>query len=82
MIRSSERLNDLKPLTAIAERLGKTPRTGYTLRWLLERNVLIIPKTVRPERMQENAALYDFELSAADHAAIAAQSTLALETSR
>ncbi len=70
LIRSSERLNDLKPLTAIAERLGKTP-AQVTLRWLLERDVLIIPKTVRPERMQENAALYDFELSAADHAAIA-----------
>jgi diketogulonate reductase-like aldo/keto reductase len=42
------------------------------LRWNIQREVVTIPKTVRKERMAENAALADFELSVADMAAIAA----------
>lgn len=42
------------------------------LRWNLERGFVVIPKTVRPERMTENAAVFDFELTKEDHQAIAA----------
>ena len=34
------------------------------LRWALQHNVVAIPKSARNERIEENAALYDFELDA------------------
>ncbi len=56
---------------AIAERLDKTP-AQVVLRWGVQRGTSIIPKTSRPERLVENAALFDFELTAADMAAVSA----------
>ena len=41
------------------------------LRWLTQRGVVAIPKSVRKERMAENFAIFDFRLSAEDMAAIA-----------
>jgi len=40
------------------------------LRWLTQRGVVAIPKSVRPERMAENFNIFDFELSAEDMEAI------------
>lgn len=40
------------------------------LRWLTQRGVIAIPKSVRKERMAENLNIFDFELSAADMEAI------------
>lgn len=57
-------------LSKIAARLGKSV-AQVILRWDLQREVAVISKTVRPERMAENQALWDFELSAEDMAAIA-----------
>ena len=56
---------------AIAERLGKTP-AQVVLRWGVQRGTSIIPKTSRPERLLENANLFDFELTAADMTAVGA----------
>lgn len=45
------------------------------LRWLVQRGVVVIPKSVRRERMEENFAAADLELTDADVAAIAALDT-------
>lgn len=57
-------------LTQIGEKHGKTA-AQVALRWLLQNDVIIIPKTVHKERMQENLNLFDFELDADDMQAIA-----------
>lgn len=57
-------------LTQIGEKYGKTA-AQVALRWLLQSDVIIIPKTVYKERMQENLNLFDFELDAEDMQAIA-----------
>jgi diketogulonate reductase-like aldo/keto reductase len=48
---------------------GKTP-VQVSLRWILQHGVATIPKSVRRERIEENADVYDFELSDAEMAAI------------
>jgi diketogulonate reductase-like aldo/keto reductase len=36
------------------------------LRWLIQRGIIVIPKSVHSERQKENLAIFDFELTAAD----------------
>ena len=45
------------------------------LRWLIQRDVVVIPKSVRPERMHENLDVFDFELTADEMARIVALDT-------
>ena len=40
------------------------------LRWALQKGVTVIPKSVTQGRIASNARLFDFELSAADVAAL------------
>jgi 2,5-diketo-D-gluconate reductase A len=42
------------------------------LRWLIQRDVVVVQKSVRPERMRENIDLFDFELTDDEMALIAA----------
>ncbi len=61
-------------LRAIAAKHGKT--TGQVmLRWLIQRGIVVIPKTVRKERMLENIAVFDFALDADDMEQIATLDT-------
>lgn len=54
---------------AIASKRGKTP-AQVLLRWQVQRGVVAIPKSVTPSRIAENAAIFDWELSAEEVAAI------------
>ena len=54
-----------------AERLNKTP-AQIVLRWGVQRGTAVIPKTTKAQRMVENAALFDFELSEQEMGAISA----------
>lgn len=57
-------------LGAIAARHGKSI-AQVVLRWLLQRGVVAIPKSIRPARIAENFHVFDFELGPEDMAAIA-----------
>lgn len=50
---------------AIAQRYRKTP-TQVALRYLVQREIVIIPKTTSKERMKENIDIFDFSLSSED----------------
>ena len=54
---------------AIAGRLGRTP-AQVLLRWCVERELPVIPKSTHRERIAENAQIFDFRLSADDLAAL------------
>ena len=56
-------------LSAIAARHGVTV-PQVVLRWLLQRGIVAIPKSVTPSRIAANADLFGFELSDADMAEI------------
>jgi 2,5-diketo-D-gluconate reductase A len=58
-------------IVTIARRIGRTP-AQVVLRWHIERGDIVFPKSVSPERIRENFALFDFELSGEDVAAISA----------
>jgi 2,5-diketo-D-gluconate reductase A len=49
-------------LSQIAETHGKSV-AQVVLRWLVQRNVVVIPKSVRPDRMAQNLDIFDFTLS-------------------
>ena len=57
-------------LSAIAAEHGKSV-AQVILRWLIQRDIVVIPKSVRPERMRENIDIFDFELSDEENARIA-----------
>jgi diketogulonate reductase-like aldo/keto reductase len=61
-------------LAAIGAKYGKTV-AQVALRWLIQRGVIIIPKSTHIERMRENLDIFDFELSADDMAQIATLDT-------
>ena len=61
-------------LGAIAARHQKTI-AQVILRWLTQRGVVAIPKSVRKERIEENLNVFDFSLSPEDMAAIATLDT-------
>ena len=57
-------------LTDIAKKYRKTS-AQVILRWNVQRGVVVIPKTVKKERMEQNFDIWDFELSQEDMQKIA-----------
>ena len=58
-------------LDEIARRVGRTP-AQVVLRWHIERGDIVFPKSVTPGRIEENIAIFGFELSGEDVEAISA----------
>ncbi|MFE5564675.1 aldo/keto reductase [Amycolatopsis japonica] len=61
-------------LSSISEEQGKSV-AQVVLRWLVQRGVVVIPKSVRPDPMNENIAVFDFDLTDEQMARIAALDT-------
>jgi diketogulonate reductase-like aldo/keto reductase len=51
----------------VADRAGRTP-AQVLLRWCLQHDLVVIPKSTHRERIRENAQIFDFTLSEADMA--------------
>jgi diketogulonate reductase-like aldo/keto reductase len=58
------KLNDSK-LVEIAAKYRKSP-AQLLIRWALEKEFVVLPKSVRPERIRENARVFDFEITRED----------------
>lgn len=52
-------------LLELAEKYGKSP-AQIVLRWDLDQKVVTIPKSITPERIRQNADVFDFSLEADD----------------
>tara|TARA_R110002167_G_scaffold70453_1_gene198595 strand:+ start:5423 stop:6406 length:984 start_codon:yes stop_codon:yes gene_type:complete len=71
MARQEESLLQQPVVLAAAQRLNRSA-AQILLRWGVQRGTAIIPKTSRVERLAENIALFDFELSSQEMEAISA----------
>ena len=54
-----------KTLQAIGDKYGKTP-AQIVLQWLSQEKIIAIPKSVHSDRIQQNFAVHDFELTQED----------------
>ncbi len=61
---TGKHLDDPK-VTEISERVGRTP-AQVLLRWCIQREAIVIPKSTHRERIEENAQIFDFELADTD----------------
>ena len=68
----SQRVGDILrngALQAIGEAHGKSP-VQIAIRWIVQRGIVALPKSVTPARIEENLAVMDFELSLDEMATI------------
>lgn len=63
---TGQHLSD-KTVTEVAQRVGRTP-AQVLLRWCLQHDVPVIPKSTHRDRIAENAQIFDFSLAAQDMA--------------
>ena len=49
----------------IAAKYNRSP-AQILIRWSLQHGLVVIPKSVRPDRIRENAAVFDFDLTRDD----------------
>jgi D-xylose reductase len=63
MARADESVLANEVIRQIATRHQRTP-AQVALRWGVQRGTAVVPKSTRPERLRENIAVFDFELTA------------------
>jgi diketogulonate reductase-like aldo/keto reductase len=63
---TGQHLND-RTVRQIARRVGRTP-AQVLLRWCVQRDLVVIPKSTHRERIRENAQIFDFTLAPEDMA--------------
>ncbi len=61
-------------LHEIGQKYGKSP-AQVVIRWHLQNGLIVIPKSVHQQRIEENMAVFDFELDQSDMAAISSLET-------
>jgi diketogulonate reductase-like aldo/keto reductase len=61
-------------VTRVAQRAGRTP-AQVLLRWCLQHDLVVIPKSTHRERIRENGQIFDFALSDEDMAGLDALDT-------
>lgn len=59
------------PILEAAKKYNKTPGQ-IVLRWGVQRKTVVIPKTIKPERLVENFSIFDFELTKDEFDAVSA----------
>ncbi len=59
-----KKLND-QTVVSIAKKYGKSP-AQIIIRWCLQHNIVLIPKSTDPVKIKENANVYDFDIAADD----------------
>eukprot|EP01133_Synstelium_polycarpum_P003722 gene3722-4291_t len=59
LTRANKECFEDETIASIAKSLGKTG-AQVLLRWALQKNIIVIPKSTKTERIHENAGLYDF----------------------
>jgi diketogulonate reductase-like aldo/keto reductase len=59
----------ISELAALGKKYGKNP-VQITLRWMIQRGIVAIPKSGQKQRIWENADIFDFEIEAGDLALI------------
>jgi diketogulonate reductase-like aldo/keto reductase len=62
----AQKLNDPK-LLRLAQKYDKTA-AQILIRWVLQQDIIALPKSVNPDRIRQNADVFDFEISEADMA--------------
>jgi diketogulonate reductase-like aldo/keto reductase len=60
---------DDRRVAEIAERAGRTP-AQVLIRWCVERELVVLPKSTHRERIEQNGAVFDFELTREDVATL------------
>lgn len=60
---------DAPEVAQVAQRLERSP-AQVLIRWCLQRDTIVLPKSTHRERIEQNAAVFDFELSGDDLAAL------------
>lgn len=56
---------EIPEIIAIANRLNKTP-AQILLKWIIQRDVAVIPKSINANRLRQNMSLFDFNLTEND----------------
>ena len=59
------RVNNIELIKVLAKKYDKSP-VQIVLRWDLQKGVITIPKSSRPDRIRSNADIFNFELSDED----------------